>query len=785
MIKRITSAIAALGVVAAATFISVPSQAVETLTFTPTADTYVQQDRPTESFGASVRWSTEGRAGIARHSLLRFNAPIATGDKVTSAKLRAYSETATTATETVDVYGTTGGWTQTGATWDNAPARGTLVASAGGFAAGQWVEWDVTKWVGADGGYTNFKLESTAQKWIGFKSSENTDPALKPQLVLTTEPAVTPTPTPTQTTTPTPTETATPTQTATPTPTETTTPPADPDGVTAAETQNWGPVVSGDEFNYTGAPDATKWNVYDSAGHAGNGLRKPSQVTVDGAKAVLRGTADGTTAGMSAKFANQKYGRWEVRAAAAGDDEYHMVSILWPDSENWPCEGEVDYAETTGDWDIIKFFLHYGCDNSQVSAQKALDVKQWHNYAVDWHSGGLVGYVDGVKWFETTDTSQFPPASMHQTLQLDWFPDEADAAKADTPNGKGIMCADWVRVYAPAGTTTPTTPPTTPAPTPTPTETTQPPVTGEPWDIAVVGDMNGERTSSLNSASGKNATSIKQALDSGSVDNFLGVGDFQYSTGTCDSAANGYFGFWDGLWGGTKSKMYWNAAPNHDYQPGRNTDFDNWMNGECVNTVKAATNTDPTRENRNTQNGQPAGFQDAQEWYSIDKGNWHMLSVSSAPWRYDTALANRQTAEIDRDLAEAKAAGKHLVVMLHEPYYGSATDAHPRETSQKPWIDVFYKHGVKVLLSGSQHNYERTCPADPNANCVANGMQQFQVSTGGIGLRTFADSPAHSQARFTGTWGWLKMSLNADGSYTWDYQPTSGTMTNDDNGSRQ
>ncbi|WP_426939502.1 DUF7594 domain-containing protein [Pseudarthrobacter sp. S3] len=55
------------------------------------------------------------------------------------------SETSTTSTEFADVYTTSGGWTETGATCNNAPARGTWRRKAGGFAAGSWVEWDVTK----------------------------------------------------------------------------------------------------------------------------------------------------------------------------------------------------------------------------------------------------------------------------------------------------------------------------------------------------------------------------------------------------------------------------------------------------------------------------------------------------------------------------------------------------------------------------------------------------------------------------------------------------------------
>ena len=209
----------------------------------------------------------------------------------------------------------------------------------------------------------------------------------------------------------------------------------------AAAKLDWGTPIAGDEFNYAGAPDAAKWTVYDSDGHAGNGIRNPRQVTVDGSKMVITGTPDGTTAGISAKFGLQQYGRWEVRAAGSGDDEYHLVSILWPDSGNWPCDGEVDYAETTGDWNRISFFHHYGCSNSKTSIAKALDVNEFHNYAVDWSPQGIVGYVDGVKWFEDNDPAHQPPGSMHQTLQLDWFPDS-------TPNGPGEMRVDWVRVYA-------------------------------------------------------------------------------------------------------------------------------------------------------------------------------------------------------------------------------------------------------------------------------------------------------------------------------------------------
>jgi Glycosyl hydrolases family 16 len=762
--SRWIAASAALAIAVAGGVTATTVSAAGTVTLAPTADTYVQVDRPTENFGTSVRFSTEGRANMWRHSLLRFNVPVPAGEKVTSAKLRLYSEAAATATEFVDIYNTTGTWSETGATWANAPARGTWLGKAGGFAHGAWVEFDVTKNIG-DGGFVNFKLESNAQKWIGFKSKEATTTAHRPQLVVTTEAGTIPTPTPTPTT-----------------------PPQTGDGTTAAQTLGWGPVLRGDEFNYTGAPDPAKWTVYgDYAGHAGNGQRLKAQTTVNGSAARISGDVNGNTGGMSAKYDEGigKYYRLESRMRTSErTPRYHPVMLMWADAVDGgqviTAAPEIDYAEGTADPTKINFYLHWQGSSQTTSASKVLDTTQWHNYAVEWTDKAVIGYVDGVEWFRDTDPAHIPNTPMHSTIQLDWFPqDSATAAPA-------WMEVDWTREYAVATTPTPT-----PVPTATSAPPTTPPATGGSWDVAIVGDMNGERTYAPSSESGKNAASIKAALDNGTLDNFLGVGDFQYSAGTCALSSNSSFDYWERLWGGIKSKTYWNAAPNHDYEPVSsdgvpNTDFDNWMNGECVSATKAATNTDPTRQNRNTQNGQPAGFQEAMEWYSVTRGNWHLLSVSSAPWRYDTALANRQTAEIDRNLAEAKAAGKHLAVMLHEPYFGSATSQHARELDSKPWIDVFWKHRVKVLISGSQHNYERTCPVNNLDQCVPDGMQQFQVSTGGIGLRSFTSNlPAHSQKRFTGTWGHLRMNLNDNGSYAWNYVPTGGVMSNTDSGSRQ
>ena len=215
------------------------------------------------------------------------------------------------------------------------------------------------------------------------------------------------------------------------------------DGTQAAVVFGWGPVVTGDEFSYTGAPNSLKWGVYNSPGHAGNGIRSPNAWSVDGSVATVSGDSAGTTGGMSAKFAQQRYGRWEARMRTSDrDPKYHPVLILWPNNNTSPNCAEIDYAEGTSDTSRIKFFLHYACSGSNFQTQSAqpIDTTQWHNYAVQWTPSGITGYIDGVQWFTDTDPAHQPTVGMHQTIQLDWFPD-------GTATKPSQMQVDWVRVY--------------------------------------------------------------------------------------------------------------------------------------------------------------------------------------------------------------------------------------------------------------------------------------------------------------------------------------------------
>jgi hypothetical protein len=213
--------------------------------------------------------------------------------------------------------------------------------------------------------------------------------------------------------------------------------PTTDEGTQAAALKGWKP-VGGDEFNGSGL--SGQWGAYDGAGHDGKGRREPGKVSVQGGNLVIQGDGDGNTGGVSFKD-GQKYGKWELRAKfPAGDKQYHPVLILWPDAENWPAGGEIDFAETNSAADDVSFFLHYNPSNSQVSANKNLDITQWHNYAIEWVDGRITGYIDGQKWFENTNGDTMPPGSMHPTIQLDYFPSGGDPKPSE-------MLIDYMRIY--------------------------------------------------------------------------------------------------------------------------------------------------------------------------------------------------------------------------------------------------------------------------------------------------------------------------------------------------
>jgi Glycosyl hydrolases family 16 len=208
----------------------------------------------------------------------------------------------------------------------------------------------------------------------------------------------------------------------------------------AAALHDWGEPNRVEEFD---GPLDGSWNVYDGPGHAGKGRRTPSAISFADGIMTITGSPEGDTAGMAWE-PGQRYGRWEGRVKApASDESYNALLLLWPDAEDFPVGGEIDFMEMMDHTrQTTNIFLHYGKNNDQVGGEVQIDATQWHNWAVEWAPTHVAAFVDGKEWWRTDDTDILPPRAMHLCVQLDWFPGDAKGEVQESH-----MLVDWVKQY--------------------------------------------------------------------------------------------------------------------------------------------------------------------------------------------------------------------------------------------------------------------------------------------------------------------------------------------------
>ena len=200
-----------------------------------------------------------------------------------------------------------------------------------------------------------------------------------------------------------------------------------------------------DEFDGNALGPA--WKPYTGPTTDDVGRHDPANLQV--ADGMLSIVSRGLTSGGLEWGPGQLYGRWEVRARTEKAVGYGDVLILWPDAEDFPEGGEVDFMEIPKpERTEYNFNLHFGADNSQNGTKVAGDFTQWHNYAVEWTPDHVAGFVDGQEVFRTTERHQIPPRPMHLTMQQDigpydnWIPPR----DATTPPEVRFQI-DWVRIY--------------------------------------------------------------------------------------------------------------------------------------------------------------------------------------------------------------------------------------------------------------------------------------------------------------------------------------------------
>jgi hypothetical protein len=262
--------------------------------------------------------------------------------------------------------------------------------------------------------------------------------------------------------------------------------------------------------------------------------------------------------------------------------------------------------------------------------------------------------------------------------------------------------------------------------------------------IAAVGDIHPPSAS---------ANSAGTAAASASADFILGLGDYQYQTGSLTD----YNAYFDKDWGPLVPKTYPVLAPVHDHAWGG--DPMTYWNGGGAHGYKA-----PVTLSTHTS-------------YSFDKGAWHFIAIDDSCYNDTTNCSpTALLAWVKADLAAHPSTC--TLAYWHQAYFTS--DAlHAPFAQIQPVVQALYDSGVDVVLQGRNHNYERFAPQTPQRVAdPANGIRAFVVGTGGIGFYQFKDTAANSEARSDSSYGVLRMTLR-DGSYDWQFQNTGGTAFTD------
>jgi hypothetical protein len=159
-----------------------------TLTFTPVADTFVNQSSPSTASGSSTSFSIVGGASSARIAYIRFNVTgLPAGAVVQSANLRLFVTNDSTGGGVFNSI-TNNTWAET-INWNTRPAiDGPQVASLGAVATNATVEVNLTAAITGNGTYSfAITLPNTNTNTVGYASKEQTTTTRRPQLIVTTQ----------------------------------------------------------------------------------------------------------------------------------------------------------------------------------------------------------------------------------------------------------------------------------------------------------------------------------------------------------------------------------------------------------------------------------------------------------------------------------------------------------------------------------------------------------------------------------------------------------------------
>jgi len=201
---------------------------------------------------------------------------------------------------------------------------------------------------------------------------------------------------------------------------------------------------------------------------------------------------------------------------------------------------------------------------------------------------------------------------------------------------------------------------------------------------------------------------VKRQMFTVPFDLALHTGDLAYEHGTRSELETNFFRVYADLLG---EFPFFPIAGNHDHE-----------------TSHAA----PFREAfALPENGGPDGLE---AWYSFDWGDIHFAGVDTE------RMGATQAAWLDRDLAESDRLWK--IVFAHKPPYSSGRHG-SYSAFRAHFGGVLQKHGVRLVLNGHDHHYERTVDMSGTTYVVTGGGGKSTSAVGWSNFTAFSEDVLH------------------------------------------
>jgi hypothetical protein len=188
----------------------------------------------------------------------------------------------------------------------------------------------------------------------------------------------------------------------------------------------------------------------------------------------------------------------------------------------------------------------------------------------------------------------------------------------------------------------------------------------------------------------------------------LHTGDLAYDEGTLGQLERGFFQVYGGI---ARSFPVFPVAGNHDYS-----------------TQGAA----PFRQAfALPENGRPQGLE---SWYSFDWGSAHFVGLDTE------RIGLEQATWLERDLAATEQPWK--IVFGHRPPFSSGQHG-SNSAFREYFVPTIRRHHVALVLSGHDHDYERTQAIDGTTYIVTGGGGESTRAVGSSDFTAFSEETLH------------------------------------------